>query len=304
MLTPNVGGRFPVYRSLFPAMLLALSACAHHPPTQLTPRSGATAVLVDSVPWENEEATGYLRRVEVRFGNAIDTVPGVLTAEAPLTVGARVLGFAYRDEEIIGAFDYDADHRRLQRDALPAGFNGYFSAPSLAPDGRHIAYIVLPADAMAQAVVSTWPGGVLVWRSDAVEVPATDALGGNLTRWLSPDSAEIFIESGPTTETQWFHVVGSVREARVVRADTVRHPPSHFTGGALQRSVAIHQIAGADTVTSPASYGWGEHSFPGGKLYNIAGSRGVALWLRDGSQLRIGTDEPGPLPNAIRKAGQ
>lgn len=222
---PHAHRRFPLHRSLLPGILLALSACAHHLPTQLAPRSGVHAALVDSVPWETEEGSGYLRRVEVRFGDAVDTVPGVLTAEAPLTVGARVLGFAYRDQEITGAYDYDAEHRRLQWDALPAGLNGYFSTPSLAPDGRHIAYIVLPADATAQAVVGTWPGGVSVWRSGMVEVPATDALGGNLTRWLSPDTAEIFIESGPTTEVQWFHVVGSVRQARVVHADTVRQPP-------------------------------------------------------------------------------
>lgn len=212
-------------RLLLPTILLTLAACAHQPTMNVTPVRPVRATLIDSVPWATEEGSGYLRRVEVRVGDAADTIAGVLTAEHPIVVGARVLGFAYRDDEITGAFEYDAAHRLLKWDALPPSFSAYFSAPSLAPDGRHIAYIVVPGNDTAWAVVRTWPGGAPVWRSSAVEVPATDALGGNLTRWLSPDTAEVFIESGATTGTQWLHVLGSVRESRVLRADTVRHAP-------------------------------------------------------------------------------
>lgn len=99
-------------------------------------------------------------------------------------------------------------------------------------------------------------------------------------------------------------VVGAILFSRLTVRVTRDAVAWHFTGGALQRSVDIHQIAGADTVTNSTSYGWGEHSFRGGTLYNIAGSKAVALWLRDGSQVRIGTDEPTQLLGAIQKAGQ
>ena len=58
----------------------------------------------------------------------------------------------------------------------------------------------------------------------ADEVPATDALGGNGTRWLSPDTAEVFIESGPVTGVQWYHMIVSARPVRLLRADTTRQP--------------------------------------------------------------------------------
>lgn len=213
------------HQLLLPTTLLALVACAHHALAHLAPVAAVRVALVDSVPYATEEDSGYLRRVELRSGALVDTVPGVLTAELPIAVGARVLGFAYRDDEITGAFEYDAAHRRLKWDALPPDFNGYFSAPSIAPDGRHIAYIVEPGNDTAWTVIGTWPGGSPVWRSASVEVPATDFLGGNLTRWRSRDTAEVFIESGFSTGTEWFHVLVSVRPARLLRADTVRRPP-------------------------------------------------------------------------------
>lgn len=189
------------------------------------PLPAVRAMLVDSLAWKSDDAEGYLRRVAVHVGGAVDTIPNVLTAEAPIVVGSRVLGFAYHDDEIAGAFEYDAARRALTWDALPRDFNGYFSAPSIAPDGRHIAYIVVPGNDTAWAVVSAWPSGAPMWRSAAVEVPATDARGGEVTRWLSADTAEVFIETGEATGSQWFHAVFSVREDRAVRADTVRHVP-------------------------------------------------------------------------------
>jgi hypothetical protein len=211
--------------ALLAAIALAVAACAHQRAAQLAPVGGVRAALVDSIPWKSDEDEGFLRRIQVRSGNAVDTIPTVLTAQAPVVVGTRVLGFAYRDDEIVGAFEYDAARKALRREALPPGFNGYFSAPSIAPDGRHIAYVVIPGNATAQAVVGAWPGGAPIWKSRTVEIPATDMTGGNLTRWLSADTAEVFIESGKATGEQWLHLLYSVRRGPV-RADTVRQLPS------------------------------------------------------------------------------
>ncbi|MFL5538703.1 MAG: hypothetical protein ACJ8J0_06900, partial [Longimicrobiaceae bacterium] len=93
------------------------------------------------------------------------------------------------------------------------------------PDGRHLAYVVIPGDETGYAVARTWPGLELVWRSGAVQVPATDAGGGAGVRWTSPDTAEAWIETGVSTDEAWYRVVGSVRRRAVVSADTVRERP-------------------------------------------------------------------------------
>lgn len=78
----------------------------------------------------------------------------------------------------------------------------------------------------------------------------------------------------------------------------------HFAGGALRRSVRFQNIIRSDTVSNGPGYGWGYHTFPGGRVYNVAGSRAVALWTRDHGQVRIGTDEPARLLEAIRSGSR
>jgi hypothetical protein len=85
--------------------------------------------------------------------------------------------------------------------------------------------VVIPGDETGYAVVRTWPGLELVWRSAAVQVAATDAGGGAGVRWTSPDTAEAWIETGVSTDEAWYLVVGSVRRRAVVSADTVRERP-------------------------------------------------------------------------------
>jgi hypothetical protein len=181
--------------------------------------------LVDSVAWESESDEGALWHVEVRHGSRVDTIPGVLTDALPMLVGgSRLLGFRYEDDSF-GAFEYDLETRAVRRDSLPGDLHPAFSTPAFAPDGRHIAYVVVPGDATGYAVVRTWPGRALVWRSAAVEVPATDAAGGTQVRWLSPDTAEALIETGASTDSAWYHVLGSVRRRAVVSAETLREKP-------------------------------------------------------------------------------
>jgi len=58
-------------------------------------------------------------------------------------------------------------------------------------------------------------------------------------------------------------------------------------------------------VTNPWWYGWGIHLTPSGWLYNVGGARAVQLDLHNGRSLRVGTDEPERLCEAITvlKAG-
>jgi hypothetical protein len=206
-------------------LLLGAAACSPPPNFAPVPASPPVVQLVDSVAWEDEAEEGFLRRVEVRDGVRVDTIPGVLTEDLPVLVGgSRVLGFAY-ERDIATAFEYDLRARTVRRDSLPGDLSLFFSAPTFSPDGLHLAYVVVPGNDSAYAVVRTWPGRELVWRSATVQVPATDAAGGTQVRWLSPDEAEVVIETGPSTDEAWYHVVGSVQRRAVVSADTVRERP-------------------------------------------------------------------------------
>ena len=201
-------------------LVLVVSGCASAARDVADP---LTIQLVDSIPWSHELGDGHLRRVQVRSGTSVDTIPGVLTSVVPQRVSpSRVLGFAFEADAITGAYEYDVARRRVRRLPLPEDLDPVFSAPSFSPDGRYLAYVVAPGDATGWAVVRSWPARREIWRSDRVQVPATDAPGGNLTRWVSPDTAEAFVETAVSTDNGWYHVLGSVRRRAVLSADTVR----------------------------------------------------------------------------------
>jgi hypothetical protein len=70
-------------------------------------------------------------------------------------------------------------------------------------------------------------------------------------------------------------------------------------------SVGSSEGAASSPAVSPAagSWGWGVHRDRDGTFaMTIRGSQGVVLTLRDGSRLRIGSQEPGALEQALRHA--
>jgi hypothetical protein len=209
-------------RAALTGLVLAAVAGCVAPSGSPAPVAAPNVRLVDSIPWEHVLAEGVLHRVEVRSAGRTDTIPGALTTGLPVHAGAgRLLGFTYEMDEVRGIYEYDARRRRTRLHPLPSDLNPVFSAPALAPDGRHVAYVVLGDDVTAWAVVRGWPDGRMVWRSDAVEIPATDHAGGNIVRWISPDTARVLIETGHATGNTWYRVVGSVRERRVLVADSM-----------------------------------------------------------------------------------
>ena len=72
-----------------------------------------------------------------------------------------------------------------------------------------------------------------------------------------------------------------------------------FGPGWIGRSFPLDEITSWSAVTNPWWYGWGIHLTPQGWLYNVGGSGAVQLELRDGRRLRVGTDEPERLCDAI-----
>lgn len=212
-------------RAGLPGLLVALAACGSPVRPGPAPASLPRVQLVDSVAWEDDAGGGTLRRVQVRAGARVDTLPGVLTRDLPVLVGGhRLLGFEYRGGDVASVFGYDLRTRAVERDSLPPDLHS-FSAPAFSPDGRHLAYVVVPGDGTGYAVARSWPGRALVWRSAAVQVPATDAEGGTQVRWLSPDRVEFLIETGFATDEAWYHVLASVSRRAVLSADTLRERP-------------------------------------------------------------------------------
>ncbi len=73
-----------------------------------------------------------------------------------------------------------------------------------------------------------------------------------------------------------------------------------FGGRLWTHSVAINEIEAVVSVQTRFWHGWGIHRVSGGWLYNVSGRSAVEIRLRGGKLLRLGTDEPERLLNAIR----
>ncbi len=76
----------------------------------------------------------------------------------------------------------------------------------------------------------------------------------------------------------------------------------HFGPGFWRKRFALADIAAADVTRSSWWEGWGIRITPRGTLYNVSGTDAVEIKLQSGQRLRIGTDEPEVLAQAIRMA--
>lgn len=225
MIRDNDGG-FRMSAGLASVLCALLTACSPVAPASAPdPAVSPTVRLVDSIPWEHEMGDGYLRRVEVRTGDRLDTIPRVLTYDLPFVVdGTSVVGLAYKDDGVIAGYQFDPRTRLVTRTPVPRDLNAVMSGASLSPDGRHIAYVAF-GDSRGRAVVRTWPGREVRLRSDWIEVPATDSPGGNVVRWIAADTVEIFVEANSSAENAWYRVRASMHPARIISADTVNALP-------------------------------------------------------------------------------
>jgi hypothetical protein len=75
-----------------------------------------------------------------------------------------------------------------------------------------------------------------------------------------------------------------------------------FGIGLIRKSIPLGQIVSAEPVRNRWIYGWGIHMTPHGWLYNVSGMMAVQVTLTNGKSLRIGTDEPQRLADAINRA--
>jgi energy-coupling factor transporter transmembrane protein EcfT len=76
----------------------------------------------------------------------------------------------------------------------------------------------------------------------------------------------------------------------------------HFGPGFWRKRFAVAEISAAEPTQSSWWEGWGIRITPRGMLYNVSGTNAVEIELKSGQRLRIGTDEPEALVEAIRAA--
>jgi CBS domain containing-hemolysin-like protein len=76
----------------------------------------------------------------------------------------------------------------------------------------------------------------------------------------------------------------------------------YFGAGLAAFDFALRDIESVAVVRNPWYYGWGIRITPHGWLYNVSGLDAVELTLACGKRVRIGTDEPHRLAQAIERA--
>ena len=75
-----------------------------------------------------------------------------------------------------------------------------------------------------------------------------------------------------------------------------------FGPGLIRKAVRLQDIRDFRVVRNPWYYGWGVRLTPKGWLFNVSGFEAVELDLASGGRLRIGTDEPERLHQALQRA--
>lgn len=75
-----------------------------------------------------------------------------------------------------------------------------------------------------------------------------------------------------------------------------------FGPGVLKKQIPLEEIAGCRKVKNPIWMGFGIHAFGTGWIYNVSGLLGIEIELKGGSFIRLGTDQPNYLVQAIEDA--
>lgn len=75
-----------------------------------------------------------------------------------------------------------------------------------------------------------------------------------------------------------------------------------FGPGVWEQRIPHEDIEQVRVVQNPVWYGWGIRYTPDGWVYNVSGLRAVELTVENEGRIRIGTDEPRVLKQALDEA--
>lgn len=73
----------------------------------------------------------------------------------------------------------------------------------------------------------------------------------------------------------------------------------YFSSGIVKKRIALEDIDAVNVVSNPWYYGWGIRFTPHGWLFNVSGLQAVEIRTRHNKRLRIGTDEPEKVKEAL-----
>lgn len=76
----------------------------------------------------------------------------------------------------------------------------------------------------------------------------------------------------------------------------------YFGPGFLKKRVLLEEIGSCSKVKNPIWMGFGIHAFGTGWIYNVSGLLGIEIELKSGSFIRLGTNQPNYLVQAINDA--
>jgi hypothetical protein len=82
------------------------------------------------------------------------------------------------------------------------------------------------------------------------------------------------------------------------------HLTFHFGIGLIRKRIPLAEIVAVSPVRNSWLYGWGIHRTPHGWLYNVSGWEAVEITLISGKRLRLGTDQPQQLAQALLLAAK
>ncbi len=75
-----------------------------------------------------------------------------------------------------------------------------------------------------------------------------------------------------------------------------------FGPGVFRKQIPLEEVGAYKKVRNPWWMGFGIHAFGTGWIYNVSGMLGVEIELKGGSFIRLGSDEPNYLVQAIEDA--
>ena len=192
---------------------------------RLTPATPIRAVrLVDSTLHDFNVVQRFVYRVAISHASSSDTLPHILTVDQPTLVGdSLVLGITY--DSVAGSFSlfsYLAKTGILAVIPPPSDLSIAGSVPAFAPDGRHLAYVALPADGTWHGVVRQWPIGKVVAQTPSDTAPGTDVTIG----WADWQDAIHFTFYFGLSDVRWRRVRGSLDRVGFI-SDTVTSSTNH-----------------------------------------------------------------------------
>lgn len=115
----------------------------------------------------------------------------------------------------------------------------------------------------------------------------------------------IFSQGGVAANASWIALVILVPASLLFSSQTIAVDNEfvtwHFSFGFWKKQLPVSDIAAVSVVRNKWYFGLGIRFTPHGWLYAVSGLDAVEVTRKDGSRLRLGTDEPQTLLAALQQ---